>query len=433
MYYDNLTIEIDTSDSNMKFRSCKQLHVRTDSKVLFETSKKVYKMGDTVKFRILAIGFDLKPAKDYKIISLLEVKSPYPAPATVKEWRNVSSDLGSVHLEFQLAPDTPVGFRHIIADNLYGIFEVKKYVLPRFQAKISGPDEECLLYSLRNVFLRKKLQGYALLTAKHAYDYGSPFIQLKNLTEGCAKFEILIKDHGLDRVRIRKIEISATVTEDATAQSESANMIARINMRPYSPLIYFKTQCIKPSLPLQGHPDVCSNFTLDSNNKLEFVIPPVRELLDNDKIEIHAKVIDHPLTYTPIYTLKGWHSKSANAIKILDSKRNPVHCESVLEYVVQPLSLDDYENVVGKEGYNAEGNPIDKFNLKIKLDKKIYTDAKLVIYYDYDGEVISDRINIDVKEYAPNPVNKCFYLTNVYQLIATLTIYDWDMFGMILY
>ncbi|GJQ65982.1 hypothetical protein Trydic_g4075 [Trypoxylus dichotomus] len=462
-----LSIEIDTSDSNVKFRENKSVYVHSHSKqVLFETDRKVYKMGDIVNFRILAIGFDLKPAKDYKISSL-RIKSPYPASAIVKEWHNISSDLGLVHLEFQLAPDTPEGLWQIVGDNLYGSFEVKKYVLPRFQAKITGPDSiykgsKSVAYTVCGTYsYGKKVKGAALLTAKDSFEQPIAFSHLKNLTAGCAKFEIFKEDLSFDR--IWSIEISATVTEDGTGQAESADMNARINNKPYSPLLKSKSQYIKPSLPLQGEfilndvniplsqskievcykavRDVCENFTLDSNNKLEFVIPPVRELPDSGKIEIRAKVIDHPLTYTPSHTLNSWHSESSNAIKIMDSKRNPVDCESVLEYVVlynsgrfaddeevefkyiltsrgdilnagtvgvkskkQPLSLDDYENVVGKESYNAEGNPIDNFNLKIKLDKRIYTDAKLVIYYDYDGEVISDWVVVDVNRCAPNSV-----------------------------
>ncbi|GJQ65984.1 hypothetical protein Trydic_g4077 [Trypoxylus dichotomus] len=468
--HNSLSLEIDTSDSNVKFRSGNKLEVHSDLKLLFETDKKVYKMGDTVKLRILAIGFDLKPVEDFKI-PFLRVESTEPAPAIVKEWRNVSSDLGLVHLEFQLASDTIEGLWLITGDDLYASFEVKKYILPRFQAKITGPGNiykasKSVSYTVCGTYpYGKRIKGAALLTVKDAYSYGAPIAigQLKNLTEGCAKFEILIKDLGLDSARIWKIEISATVTEDGTAQAESANMNAYIRSRPSGPEMKFKSPYIKPSLPFQGEfrlndvniplshsnveicynvvRDVCSNFTLDSHNKLEFVIPPVREVTDNSEMVIRIKVIDNTLTYKLSDMLKRWHSKSSNAIKIMDSKLNPVHCESVLEYVVlynsrrfaddeevefkyiltsrdeilnvgtvrvkskkQPLSLDDYENVVGKEGYNAEGNPIDKFNLKIKLDKKIYTDAKLVIYYDYDGEVISDKINVDVKECTPNPV-----------------------------
>lgn len=32
-----------------------------------ETDRRVYKMGDTVKLRLLALGFDMKPIKNYKV------------------------------------------------------------------------------------------------------------------------------------------------------------------------------------------------------------------------------------------------------------------------------------------------------------------------------------------------------------------------------
>lgn len=70
----------------------------------------------------------------------------------------------------------------------------------------------------------------------------------------------------------------------------------------------------------------------------------------------------------------------------------------------QNLNLDDYPNVIGKEKYELDNNPVDSFDLKIELDYNVFTDAKLVVYYDYDNEVIADSIVVNIKKCSPNKV-----------------------------
>ncbi|KRT86645.1 hypothetical protein AMK59_264 [Oryctes borbonicus] len=471
-----LTVDIETSDKDVKFKEEKNVVVHGNSqRVILETDRSTYKMGDTVKFRILAVNFDLKPVKDYKIASL-QVRSPYPSNAIVKEWHNISSNLGLVHLELQLAPDTPEGYWQIIGGQIYGGFEVKKYMLPRFQAAINGPDRiyngsKSISYSVCGTYsYGKAVKGVALLTAKSRYSYRNEpvtYNQVKNLQGGCAKFEIFKEDLGLNNNRIWSIELAGTVTEDGTEQVESANKYAYVYTEPYSYEWNYKNRFIKPNLPYKAEfalndleisltnskievcyrfleidaNSTCSNFTLESDNKLEFVIPPLKDVLNDNKLEIQAQVIDHPLNHIPRNTLTVWQSKSKNGIKIIDTKRGPVNCESHLEFTVlynsgrfadgeevefkyiltsrseilntgtvldkpekKPLSLDEFKNVVGRESYDPAQNPVDKFEVKLDLDKEVYTNAKLLVYYDYDGEVISDTTEIDVNSCTPNLV-----------------------------
>lgn len=73
--------------------------------------------------------------------------------------------------------------------------------------------------------------------------------------------------------------------------------------------------------------------------------------------------------------------------------------------------MDEYPNVIGKEDYENSDNQVDQFELKIKLDKKIYTTARLLVYYEYDGEIIADDIEIDVNKCTPNQVR---YFTTIF-------------------
>ncbi|KAK9722935.1 Alpha-2-macroglobulin bait region domain [Popillia japonica] len=152
-----------------------------------------------------------------------------------------------------------------------------------------------------------------------------------------------------------------------------------------------------------------------------------------------AKVLNYPLQYQPIQFLRIWYSKSKNAIKITSAEQNTVDCESKLEFTVlynsrrfkkcqevefnyiltsrgailntgsvlrKPrktvLNLDNYKNVIGKEKYDAGPILVDQFDLSLQLDKQVYTSAKLLVYYEYDDEVISDAIDINIKACTTN-------------------------------
>lgn len=69
------------------------------------------------------------------------------------------------------------------------------------------------------------------------------------------------------------------------------------------------------------------------------------------------------------------------------------------------LNLDNYKNVIGKEKYDAGPILVDQFDLSLQLDKQVYTSAKLLVYYEYDDEVISDAIDINIKACTANQVS----------------------------
>ncbi|KAI4467983.1 macroglobulin / complement [Holotrichia oblita] len=464
-----IQIHIETSDKNVKFEEDNNLRIHTDNQqVMLETDRNTYKMGDTVKMRLIAFDFDLKPIPNYKI-STLTVRSPYPTNAIVKEWENISTDLGLAHIEFQLAPDTPEGYWSIQADGLYAGFEVKKYILPRFQAIINGPDQiyndsKSTSYTVCGKYsYGRNIKGVALLAAKIRHGYPEEptnFSQVKDLKGGCAKFELFSEDLGLNNERTWSVDLTASVTEDGTEQVESISKYVYISRRSYSYRWNYKNSYMKPKLLYKGEfsldngklpvatPTVemcykltsdesktCSNLTLDSNNHLDFIIPPLKNVSDHSKVEIEARVFDFPLgDIKPSQTINLWHSKSKNGIQIINPKKDAVNCQSSLSFTVlynsgrfkdeeevtfkyiltsrgdilntgaiinkpkkEQLNLNKFENVIGKESYEAEANPVDQFDLELKLDKRIYTSAKLVIYYDYDNEVISDTMDIDVE------------------------------------
>lgn len=66
--------------------------------------------------------------------------------------------------------------------------------------------------------------------------------------------------------------------------------------------------------------------------------------------------------------------------------------------------MKDYPNVIVVKGEDPGVFISDKFVFEIKLEKKVYTTSKLLVYYDNDGEIISDVIDLEIHTCSPNKV-----------------------------
>lgn len=97
------------------------------------------------------------------------------------------------------------------------------------------------------------------------------------------------------------------------------------------------------------------------------------------------------------------NDKIKTGIFQLSSRGSIVDIGSVLTYPKKKhLDWADYPNVIGETTMEI---PVDKFDLEIDLPEDVLTSTRLVVYYEYDGEIISDAIDIDIKACSPNKVN----------------------------
>lgn len=69
------------------------------------------------------------------------VKIKNPDDITVAVWKDVKTEQGLAHLEYQLSDETVEGLWNIEANGEIKTVEIKKYVLPRFKVKVTCPEE----------------------------------------------------------------------------------------------------------------------------------------------------------------------------------------------------------------------------------------------------------------------------------------------------
>ncbi|XP_016115418.1 alpha-2-macroglobulin-P-like [Sinocyclocheilus grahami] len=127
-----------------------------------QTDKPIYNPGQTVNFRVVTMNAKFVPLD--QMYSLVVVEDNHNN--RIGQWTNVSSTGWILQLSHQLNPEAQVGMytlRAFISDRMISqIFELKKYVLPKFDATVNAPQ----IYSVGNPGLKIEV------CAK--YTYGQP-------------------------------------------------------------------------------------------------------------------------------------------------------------------------------------------------------------------------------------------------------------------
>lgn len=234
-----------------------------------QTDKPMYKPGQTVKFRVFTLMSNLKPR-------LGEIKSIFvkdPNGIRVKQFLDVfTKGIGS--FEFQLVAEAKLGLWNIevVVDESHeknnnigvGVFEVKEYVLPRFEVVVFPPayllqtDETVEGKVCANYTYGKPVTGFLDLELCWTYPYGPPagpcYTQTVEIS-GCYEFSVAATEiPGIRDVYYGRLKIQASVTEQGTAavvnKTHEGTSIA------YQPLKIelkdFTNGYFKPGLPFYG-------------------------------------------------------------------------------------------------------------------------------------------------------------------------------------
>lgn len=119
--------------------------------VLLQTDRQIYNPGDIVKIRLLALNKTLLADSTYKVNNVLltedgfmdsialqinTVKIKNPNGITTFVWDNIQTQMGLIHLEYQLSNETIEGNWTIETNKERKIVQVRKYTLPRFKVDI---------------------------------------------------------------------------------------------------------------------------------------------------------------------------------------------------------------------------------------------------------------------------------------------------------
>ncbi|XP_061392979.1 thioester-containing protein 1 allele R1-like [Musca vetustissima] len=213
------------------------------SKVYIQTDKAMYKPGDLVQFRILALDENLRPAK---LQQPLNFAIRDGAGNQIKYLKDIEFSKGVHSGKFQLSEQPVLGHWHIDItngvenkDTAHKQFEVAKYVLPKFTVEIETDEEVAILDKVLKITIISKYTYDKPVSGKATITVNLPNVSEKVQKtldingRGQVEFDLmedLKLDHFYDHY-MPQLNVEATMTEGLTdlQQSTTVNVNVRLS------------------------------------------------------------------------------------------------------------------------------------------------------------------------------------------------------------
>ncbi|XP_043935619.1 alpha-2-macroglobulin-like protein 1 [Protopterus annectens] len=111
------------------------------TETIIQTDKPIYKQGEKVGCRIVSLDSKFLASND--VYPLVELQDPQGN--RIGQWLNLKPNQGIAELSFKLTSEAMLGDYNLHGvktdgDNIYASFTVAKYVLPKFETLVNGPE-----------------------------------------------------------------------------------------------------------------------------------------------------------------------------------------------------------------------------------------------------------------------------------------------------
>ncbi|KFV85384.1 Ovostatin, partial [Struthio camelus australis] len=434
-----------------------------ESIVFVQTDKPIYRPGQSVLFRVVALDLNFKPVQEmYPLITIQD-----PRGNRIFQWQNVTSKMNIVQIEFPLTEDPILGnYKIIIAkksgDKTDHSFFVEEYVLPKFDVTVTVPESLTVMDTDFTVKVcgvytyGQPVEGKVQLSVCRDFDsYGrckkSPVCQsfTKDLeSEGCLSQVFSSNIFELNRIGyMRNLDVKATVTEKGTGLQLTATRsisITRVmssiqfeNMdRHYRRGIPFFGQIKlvdKDNSPISNevvqlfvNNKNTDNFTTDVNGIIDFSID-TSEMFD---FEINLKAIyktsdqchsegwiepSYPDASISVQRFYSW----TNSFVRIEPLWKDLSCGQKRVITVHYLlNTEEYENintmnfyyvgmakgkivVTGEIKVNIRADQNGTFTIPLVVNEKMAPALRLLVYTLHPAkELVADSVRF--------PVEKCF-------------------------
>lgn len=243
--------------SGIIFRNESALRIESKNVSIFiQTDKAIYKPGETIKFRVLVLDYELKPAV-LTADDLLSIYLTDPEKNRIKQWLKVTPNKGVFTSDIQLSELPVLGNWKFEAqvgkEKKTKEVEVAEYVLPKFDVAIDSQTEFSAKDGKVRAIIRSKytygklVKGEAIvsLTAKPTYSYyrswdhkdeGSVLKTIPIDGKGTVEFDIEndLKIEFTDYNRVRNYDLKATVIEELTGRNQSTSKSITIHQTRYT-------------------------------------------------------------------------------------------------------------------------------------------------------------------------------------------------------
>uniref|UniRef100_A0A8C9PAL4 Uncharacterized protein n=1 Tax=Spermophilus dauricus TaxID=99837 RepID=A0A8C9PAL4_SPEDA len=443
--------------------------ISSEEKVTFvQTDKPIYKPGENVKFRIVTLDTHFKPIED--------LVSSDPQNNKIFQWQNVTSFRNITQLSFQLISEPIIGDYTIVVkgksgNTLMHEFTVNKYVLPRFEVKVSAPqtitisDDEFQVDTCAKYTYGQSVQGKAQIRICRKF-FSSTSCENEN-NEICEQFIAQMKNGCVSQIVPTKVfqfyrsglfmtlNINVVVTEFGTGVQISEKtsifitpLLGRVNFENMDPfyrrgISYFGTlkfygpnnvPLASKLLQLELNDKFIGNYTTDEDGEAQFSID-TSDIFDPE-FNLKASYVQPKSCYpnswlTPEYSdayfrVSRFYSRTSSFLKIAPEPKQ-LRCSQqkiiALHYSLNPDAykhdshVDFYYLMMVKGAIFLSGQKEIKnkawngnFSFPISISADLAPVAVLFVYTLHpSGEIVADSVKLQIEKCFKNKVSIKFH------------------------
>ncbi|MFH1560444.1 MAG: alpha-2-macroglobulin family protein [Chloroflexota bacterium] len=240
------------------FRDTATVKVEDGSLVFVDTDKPIYKPGQTVHIRVLALDAELKPLSRLVTVEVQDAKG-----LKILRSEAETDEYGMATLDLPLSVEPNLGVWKVTARSGKGSTQVdvrvEEYVLPKYEVKVELPKEWFLVnepmkgqVSAEYTF-GKPVSGEVEVVASKYVGTWETFATVTKELDGSATFEIPAVGYvaGVPGARgMGNVQLEVTVRERATGYEEKTSRLLTISAAAETLQIIPESSSFKPGLPL---------------------------------------------------------------------------------------------------------------------------------------------------------------------------------------
>ncbi|XP_012587793.1 PREDICTED: ovostatin homolog 2-like [Condylura cristata] len=441
--------------------------VSEETVTFVQTDKPIYKSGENVQIRIVTLDTKFKPIDElYPVIILQD-----PQSNKIFEWQDVASFQNITQLSFQLTSEPMFGDYSIVVQRKSGKttthqFAVNKYMLPKFEVKVSAPqtitvsDDEFQVTACAKYTYGQPVQGKAQIRVCRKFfsswncDKDNEICEqlTAQLRNGCNTQVVDTKVFQLYRSGLlMTFDITVTVTESGTGVqiSEKAStaltpLLGRVDFENMDPfyrrgISYFGTlkfsspanvPMVNKVLQLELNDKFLGNYTTDKNGEAQFSIDTSG--LFDPELNLKATYV-HPKSCHPLdwlapeyadarFSVPRFYSRTNSFLKIVHEPKQLRCNQQKVVTVHYSLNGDAYRDganihffylmmvkgAIFLSGKNEIRNKArnGSFSFPINISADLAPVADMLVYTIHpSGEIVADSVKFQVEKCFKNKVS----------------------------
>jgi CD109 antigen len=233
-----------------------EVKVVKDVLVFVETDKPIYKPGQTVHIRLIAVDSMLRKAEDDVVVEILDAKG-------VKVFKKNLHVDGMTSIDFPLSNDPNLGvwkIRVLRGDDTINQldFRVERYVLPKYEVKVATrdwvlPDEKIKGAIEAKYVFGKPVKGEYLVEAYRYVGRWDKYAEAKGKIDGKAEFELPPVEYVVasPHQQAGGLLLNVTVFEENTSYRQTVSKMIRVVPSEIDVKIIPEGSSFKPGIPFK--------------------------------------------------------------------------------------------------------------------------------------------------------------------------------------